>query len=180
MIVLGNDPGIVNYGIALLEIEPKRYRLHRNTLLKSPLYNLHQETYLIEARRYTKAVSRFLKGTPQLDLLVMERFQTRGFQGKGIEVINVMIGLLSRHLSPPNCLLLTATWKGVLKRLKIDLKSIYKMGKKEYGLEPHLIDAALLALSAYGTYTGDNGHIRALGSKSSKEYLLNQISCTSI
>lgn len=150
--LLSFDPGSVNMGCSLLEINrsTKSISILADTVLMYPLHDIkrfrqEQSLFISEVKSWIE------KGKP--DAIIAERFQSRGLKGLTIECVCMMLGLLSM-LDLPVLYITAATWKNrYQKRFKIDLREIYK----EIQIAPHQLDSALIG--CFGAETGLKSYI---------------------
>ena len=150
--LLSFDPGSVNMGCSLLEINrsTKSISVLADTVLMHPLHDIkrfrqEQSLFISEVKSWIE------NGKP--DAIIAERFQSRGLKGLTIECVCMMLGLLSM-LDLPVLYITAATWKNrYQKRFKIDLREIYK----EIQVAPHQLDSALIG--CFGAETGLKSYI---------------------
>lgn len=150
--LLSFDPGSVNMGCSLLEINrsTKSISVLADAVLMHPLHDIkrfrqEQSLFISEVKSWIE------KGKP--DAIIAERFQSRGLKGLTIECVCMMLGLLSM-LDLPVLYITAATWKNrYQKRFKIDLREIYK----EIQIAPHQLDSALIG--CFGAETGLKSYI---------------------
>lgn len=150
--VLSFDPGSVNMGCSLLEIDrsTKSIAVLADAVLMHPLHDIKQ--FKKEQALFLSEVSEWIsKGKP--DAIIAERFQSRGLKGLTIECVCMMLGLLSM-LNLPVLYITAATWKNrYQKRFNIDLRELYK----ELQVAPHQLDSALIG--CFGAETGLKSYI---------------------
>lgn len=129
--VLSMDPGTAAYAASVLTVSPSDERLRvrvdgtcmvKNTVRDMKKLVLHVKAFQSEMRRLTRNHGPF-------DLVVAERFQSRGNKGTTIESINVMLGVLAT-MYPQLVVYTAATWKNRA-NAHFDLKSLYAELKEE-------------------------------------------------
>lgn len=160
LVVLGMDPGMRNFGIFIGKLygtdQLEKIEIYRSDLLNTPVSSLkesdigqHIEGFNIEI------TALFAKYKP--DAIFMERFMGRGFSGNGAisEITNIMVGMLLCHsttyydnvILPIIRCITPASWKAQVNAIyKLDY--LYK-DAKVVGIEPHRIDAFLMAISQF-------------------------------
>lgn len=166
--ILAFDPGSVNMGCSLLDIDrsSKKIKVLANTVLMNPLHDIKQ--FSKERKLFLEEISSWVaKGKPKA--IVAERFQSRGLRGTTIECVCMMLGMLSMFDLP--VLFITAsTWKNrYQKRFNIDLREIYR----EISPAPHQLDSALIG--CFGVETGFKTAIDF-----SIDDIINQVTDTSL
>ena len=166
--ILSFDPGSVNMGCSLLDIDrsSKKIQVLANTVLMNPLHDIKR--FSIERKLFLEEISSWVtKGNPKA--IVAERFQSRGLRGTTIECVCMMLGMLSTFNLP--ILFITAsTWKNrYQKRFNIDLREIYK----EISPAPHQLDSALIG--CFGAESGLKTFINF-----SIDDVINQVTDTSL
>lgn len=145
--VLAHDPGKTNYGIAVVQGQAVRNKLQVKVLLtkklRRPLKRLKDpEQLTAEVGAYLGEVGRLVEKYKP-DLMIFERFMSRGIKGTTIEVVNVMLGALHCTFKQTLVPIAAVTWKSQFKRRwKFDLDRAYK----ECKTEPHLVDATLMGI----------------------------------
>lgn len=138
--ILSFDPGSRNMGIACVGVRKGKIKVIANAIMEHPLqslacqYRTNREIFVNEACRWFDAYD------PQL--LIMERFQTRGHGGPLIELVATMNAVISTIDRSKPCKLVTAaTWKNAFnRRFDVDLKELYR----ECATTPHQLDAVLI------------------------------------
>ena len=150
--ILAFDPGSVNMGCSLLDIDrsSKKIKVLANTVLMNPIHDIKQ--FSKERKLFLEEISSWVaKGKPKA--IVAERFQSRGLRGTTIECVCMMLGMLSM-LSLPFYFITASTWKNAYqRRFAIDLKDIYQ----EINVVPHILDSALIG--CYGIEQGTHRQI---------------------
>jgi len=120
--------------------------------LEHPIADLKTDI-VAEHGRFVKEV-RGIINKYKPDLIVVERFQTRGgkaasFMGAILESVNIQIGTilsLAATKKIPATIIIAATWKNAVKHAGIKIDDVYKANKKN----PHVIDAALMGIYLVG------------------------------
>lgn len=154
--VLSFDPGTRNFGVfggtlfgakTLHKIRPKL-----STMLENPIRSFGPELW--EDTKLFREEIRQLVLTVRPDVIVIERYQSRGLKGTTIEMVNFMIGyiygmldVLSEELGKPVVikLLMASTWKNALNR-KFRIEELYeKMPESQW----HRLDACLMGISVF-------------------------------
>jgi len=90
------------------------------------------------------------------NIVIAERFQTRGLKGTTIEAISIMLGVIALycHRNKIQFILVTAaTWKNQANRL-FKLDDFYVVGK-DMGFTPHECDALIMGLYAASKEKGN-------------------------
>lgn len=134
------DMGTNNFGFAVFNGKNQIAGGLFPFAIKSLLDNDREKQFKKFVRQMKKFIDKY-----KLDIIVMERYQNRGrFRGKGIELINIMIGIIMTLANQKRIkteLITAATWKNNYnKTFNSDLKYLYKDYKK---VPPHLLDAHL-------------------------------------
>lgn len=137
--VLSFDPGSVNMGCSLVEINKSTGTISvlANTVLAYPINNI--KSFGSQKEAFINEITNWIEiGQPSA--IVAERFQSRGLRGTTIECVCIMLGLLA-SFNLPILLITAATWKNrYQKRFNVDLREIYK----ELQVAPHQLDSALI------------------------------------
>jgi hypothetical protein len=174
MIILANDPGIINFGIAVIDTDLVKVLysgFHSATInhLSDNLLQKKKLTYpnfLQQTQNYLRVCQFHLKAW-QPNLIVHERYQTRNFKGINIELINIMIGLfsgLAYTYGIPTRVISSSAWKNTLRGAGIDLLQLYQ-DYNILGIPPHLVDSLLIA-----SFVGSGGN-RKLWTQTLPHYL---------
>lgn len=155
--VLGFDPGTVNFGVAVSKIfgcdSIERINVLETAMLGNPLTDIVADmqsqyaSFSAEIRSYID--------TYDPDVIVIERFASRGLKGKTIELVGFMIGAIIAIASSYNEKgkhiiirpVMPASWKNQVNRAS-DLDYLYK-GFKTKKVVAHKVDAALMSLYAF-------------------------------
>lgn len=136
MVVIGHDPGLVNYGYCVLIKRGNSIVVLRSGQLPMPKYTATALPDFIH--KYRVNLRKYLVGNTH----AVERFQARGFRSNLMEPINAMIGSLCTEQKKVT-MVLPVTWKNSFNRVA-PLKSAYKVAKQNK-LSPHQLDAFLIA-----------------------------------
>lgn len=151
MTVLSMDPGTQNFGLTvsklsgngyLKKITPLHSRLVINTVQginkNSPVSNLD---FLLQ--EVNRLISEF-----KPEMVIIERYQSRGFSSSNNEIINLTIGYLLYQLRfnpivKLGKLLPPSTWKNKVNQI-FDLKEAYKEAEKYIAI--HQLDCTLMSM----------------------------------
>lgn len=150
MIILGADPGSVNYALACIKFDAKARKLEvlGSRMLQNPI-NKFDDTLQSQFDAFIKELQ-WIRGWYKPDYAIMERFQTRGNGGNTIEFVSMMNGMLYRVMRKSDPMLVTAsTWKNACTRAGIDLKALYVDYKMKSVYSPkaiHEFDAVMMAV----------------------------------
>lgn len=134
--------GVNNFGFAVLN----NSKQIDGGFIENTITTLIHPYFLKERRRFIKTMIEFFeKHRPKY--IVMERYQNRGrFRGKGIELINIMIGVIidiAYRLKIKPILITASQWKNnFAKTFDLHLNELYNEFKP---VPNHLIDAHLQA-----------------------------------
>lgn len=136
MVVLGLDPGTVNFGWSLVDSDFNVLRcgLVQNTIRSVKEAREQQKSFLAEMRGYAK----------QAGSVVAERYQARSVGGRSAvmgslpEMVNLMLGGLIVHRDVE--LVPAMIWKAQVKKV-LDLDRLYKVCRAP----AHVLDASMLA-----------------------------------
>jgi hypothetical protein len=155
--VLAFDPGTKNFGVfggvlhgasTVHAIKPMV-----STMLKSPVTSLTGDT--------RDSVSQFLGEleilfhTIEPDVVVIERFQTRGLMGTTVELVGFMIGIVAGFIHRRNSdhglntmtkLVVASQWKNAVNK-KTDLSRMYSLLDGPH--QHHRLDAMMMALYCF-------------------------------
>jgi len=146
--VLGLDPGKVNFAASLVEISlyrTLRVNVLRNGLLTNTVSDINFGVRG-RLRNYIQEISSMIE--QDVELIICERFQSRGLRGNTVESINMMLGALlvniyAHHPKIRVKLITASTWKNHANKV-LDLDQLYKYSKST----PHQVDATLMAIFA--------------------------------
>lgn len=146
--ILGCDPGKVNYGYAVVRVGldmPFRYKVLETGMIVNRIDDLTGDSKALVDKHVAEMTG--LVAKYKVDVIVAERFQSRGLKGNLSELVNMMLCCLY-FLPVKDVTVITAsTWKNAFNR-KQDLKAFYKAVK----LVPHRIDATCIALFGASLY----------------------------
>lgn len=150
--ILGVDPGGVNIGYCRLDSRQVgksrvQTRILRNGMLQTIIDDMAEHNLAKYALRFRKELDLIVRAD-ELDLIICERFQSRGRIGNVSEKSNIVIGLLLAYGAEkriPTRLITASTWKNRANS-QFDLGYTYKFTRTP----PHELDAALLA--CFGAY----------------------------
>lgn len=159
--ILASDPGSKNYGIAvcLLDLTNRakpKFSVLRYGMLSNPVNDLRYPEMSKQRDLFLKEVRSFLADAQvnpkQINLVICERFMTRGLLGTLVEYVAYMIGLLHSEFSHSSFRAIQAsTWKNAFKArtgFKLDKESLVYAKAKQAKILPHEVDAILIG--AYG------------------------------
>jgi len=141
--ILACDPGTRNFGIACVGVKDGRPDVIANALLTNPITQF-TNGYLTQRRAYSMELRRWFKLYGP-DLVIAERFQTRGNGGPTIELVsamNALLGVIDGHL--PVKYIPASQWKVAFNRRwgEDELKSMYQ----DCLTTPHQLDASLIGV----------------------------------
>lgn len=139
--ILSFDPGTRNMGIACVGVDSEdRLRPIANAVLSHPIESL-VDNYLEHRKAFTDELERWLK-LFKPDLLIAERFQTRGNGGPLIELVSTMNGVIGMLRPKTQFKFVTAaTWKNKFnRRFPVQLDELYA----NCLTTPHALDATLI------------------------------------
>lgn len=157
--VLSMDPGTSNYAASVLKFAPSPSRLKLRVmgtkLIEDTVRN--PASLNIEYRKFMAEILSLEREFGPFDLVVAERFQSRGLKGITIESINMMLGILVT-LYPQLHLYTASTWKNSFNRrfaseqdkplneLYAELKEMVKPLPKLERKTPHELDCSLMGI----------------------------------
>lgn len=148
MKILSIDPGVQNYAFSLITNEPN---IIFSGHLQSPIKSITQENFKSNICLYKKDIRILLKkaNLNKDDIVVIERYQSRGHRTLQIELINIMLGIIIDKLIVESYkkqqvyLITPATWKLFIKN-KYGTNNMAKIiNKKELSI--HIKDTIGLA-----------------------------------
>lgn len=155
--VLALDPGTKNFGVfgGVLHgaVDMHGVKPVVTTMLKNPLTSLTAD--VMGATSNFMIELDFLMDLVQPDIVVIERFQTRGLMGTTVELVGFMLGLIAGHINRRNSdhnlhtvfrPIVASQWKNAVNK-KADLLEIY--AKLDGPHQHHRLDAFLMALYAF-------------------------------
>lgn len=155
--VLGFDPGTVNFGVAFSKVlgsdSIEHIEVSELAMLENPMTEITYDMY--EQYAAFSAEIRSYIDTYDPDVIVIERFASRGLKGKTIELVGFMIGgiiaIVESYRAKGKHIVIRpvmpASWKNQVNRV-FDLDYLYK-GFKTKKVVPHVVDAALMSLYAF-------------------------------
>jgi hypothetical protein len=151
--ILGLDPGTRNFALFVGKVRVKNDSITKITPIESLMlkHTISDFRFLeAELKAFRKEIGRQLE-RHKPDIVVIERFQSRGNLGGLLEYANVMLGAvatLTQRYCPEAriCIITAAAWKNKINRVR-KLDELYRFGKL---IGPHRIDAAMLALTGIG------------------------------
>lgn len=141
--ILACDPGIRNYGIACVGVKNGKPDVIANALLEKPITQF-TSGFMTQRRMFSKELRRWFE-MYEPDLVIAERFQTRGNGGPTIELVSAMNALLGViDASLPVKYIPASQWKVAFNRRWGDdeLKSMYE----DCLTTPHPLDASLIGV----------------------------------
>lgn len=140
--ILGIDPGSSNQGIACIRFNKvtQRIRLLANATMTFPLNVMKGKEYQERLHLCLAEIDHWYRHFG-VNVVVAERFQSRGLKGATIECVSSMLGAMA--ITYPIVRVIPASqWKNAYQRLyEIDLKDMYKVVRTV----PHQLDATLIA-----------------------------------
>lgn len=151
--ILAHDPGIRNYGYAIVKLAIVGNRLHfrvmENGAIKSTITQMKMRKVREKERdAYLKEVGKIVKKWKPT-FQIAERYMTRGIKGILIECVAAMLTSLEvEYPKVPLKLVPAVTWKQELKRCNLEMKLWYKKCKTS----PHQMDAGGMAIYAAMKY----------------------------
>lgn len=180
--VMGFDPGTSNFGMGVIRLTPTNFVIDSVGLIKSTVKNMtNQEQIKTPNKAEKERIKKKLitrKDLPsflpiqdrmlyfynlisdlfdeeQPDVVVIERFQSRGLKGVTIESVTMMIATiclicLARKVPFYTCV--ASEWKNKVNRDSKGLLDSYYAHAKPLNIEPHEVDASLIALIIGGKY----------------------------
>jgi hypothetical protein len=127
--VLSMDPGTTNFAASVLRVAPSGDVLKTKVIGSRLISNTIKVPGDLqrEARAFRSEVFSLEHMYGPFDLVVAERFQSRGLKGTTIESINMMLGVLA-VMYDSLTVYTAATWKNAFNR-KFDLKDLYEVQK---------------------------------------------------
>jgi hypothetical protein len=141
--ILACDPGTRNFGIACVGVKDGKVDVIANALFTNPITQF-TNGFLAQRRAFQHELRRWFR-TYCPDLVIAERFQTRGNGGPTIELVSAMNALLG-VIDPdiPVKYIPASQWKVAFNRRWGDdeLKSMYD----DCLTTPHQLDASLIGV----------------------------------
>jgi hypothetical protein len=155
--VLGLDPGTANFGAFGGIIGAKAVEPILTEMISTALKAFTGADFNIRLDAFIKDIDRIL-AIVDPDVVLIERFQTRGLQGTTVELVGFMIGIVASRLKIYEIAknktvnlrpIIAGQWKNCLnKNSKIPLDDMYKMlGSTKLH---HRLDAMMMASYAVG------------------------------
>lgn len=156
--VLSMDPGTTNYAASVLRFAPGprlKMKVLGTKLVENTVRN--PAALNVEYRRFMSEILILESEFGPFDLVVAERFQSRGLKGTTIESINMMLGVLAT-MYPQLALYTASTWKNsfnrrfnedgvkALNELYDDLKALVKPQPKIERRTNHELDCSLMGI----------------------------------
>lgn len=142
MFVLGMDPGLKSYGVSIVEVTDSSHRIIYTGILENPITDVAKIGSQKESMKHELRLLMGHYGSYPPDLIVMERFTSRGLRGSLGEKIALMMGVVVEGLEYQDVMLVTpAIWKNAANQ-KFDLKLAYKY----CAATPHELDSSAMAL----------------------------------
>ena len=139
MVVLGLDPGKVNFGYSVVETNSEgKYRVLECGVLKTTVTEL-KVGLSGQVAAFKKQMSDIVSRN-HVTHIVGERFVSRGLLGALSEYVNLMLGICS-CLCPDFCLIIPAQWKNAANK-HICLVDYYKHIK----VPAHIVDSTMIAI----------------------------------
>ena len=140
--ILGQDPGIKNYGISIVRMKLSHRRLKYQVAYTGMLNNRIQSLKMFkpEQQAYLAELGELIS-TYNVSMSIAERFMSRGRFGTHGECISFMLGSFSMQHHVPITLIAAVSWKNACNK-HCDLKALYKQCRAQ----PHELDATLQAM----------------------------------
>jgi len=140
--ILACDPGLRNYGISCVGIRNGKLDVIANALLEKPITTL-TNGFIGQRRDFFRELKRWFD-LYEPDLIIAERFQTRGNGGPTIELVSAMNMLLGCMGTKKVKYIPASQWKVAFNRRWGDeeLKSMYV----DCLTTPHQLDATLIGV----------------------------------
>lgn len=141
--ILACDPGTRNFGIACVGVNGDKVDVIANALLEFPITEF-TSGFLGQRRAFSQELRRWFK-LYDPDVVIAERFQTRGNGGPTIELVsamNALLGVIDARL--PVKYIPASQWKVAFNRRwgDAELKSMYA----DCLTTPHPLDASLIGV----------------------------------
>lgn len=143
--ILACDPGTKNFGISCVGVKDGKVDVIANAVLTNPMYELtanvmrQRDLFSAEVRQWFKLYSP--------NLVIAERFQTRGNGGPTIETVSLMLGLLGAFRKVPYKYVVASQWKNAFnKRWAEGNKEFLKGLYADCLTTPHQLDASLIGV----------------------------------
>ena len=166
--LLALDPGKVNFGYSVLDWKDDgTYRVRDCGILKHTITELKRGLPK-STRKYGKEVST-LVNKYDIEVIIAERFVSRGLLGSLSEYVNIMLGITSVYAKKDFLLIIPATWKNRFNK-KYPLKNFYRDSVNT----KHSIDATLIGVYYINTLCGKETYFR-FESKDKRNHILKQM-----
>lgn len=140
--ILGIDPGSSNQGISCIRFNKKkqRFRVLANATMTYPLNDLRGKEFQNRLHLCINEIDHWVQHFG-VQVIIAERFQSRGLKGATGEYVACMLGALA-YKYPVVRVIPASQWKNAYQRLyEVDLKDMYKVVRTV----PHQLDATLIA-----------------------------------
>ena len=143
--ILTCDPGTKNFGIACVGVKDQKIDVIANAVLTNPMYELTADV-MRQRDLFSKEIRQWFK-MYNPNLVIAERFQTRGNGGPTIETVSLMLGLLGAFKRIPYKYVIAGQWKNAFnKRWAEGDKEFLKGLYKDCLTTPHQLDATLIGV----------------------------------
>lgn len=143
--ILTCDPGTRNFGIACVGVRGDKIDVIANSMLEHPITQL-TNGFMGQRKAFREELIRWFD-LYDPDLVIAERFQTRGNGGPTIEVVSTMNALLGAIKPVPVKYVIAGQWKNAFnKRWAAGDKEFLKELYKECLTPPHPLDATLIGV----------------------------------
>lgn len=143
--ILTCDPGTKNFGIACVGVKDGKPDVIANAVLTNPMYELTSDV-MRQRDLFTKEMRQWFK-LYNPNLVIAERFQTRGNGGPTIETVSLMLGLLGAFRKIPYKYVIAGQWKNAFnKRWAEGDKEFLKGLYGDCLTTPHQLDATLIGI----------------------------------
>jgi hypothetical protein len=143
--ILTCDPGTKNFGIACVGVKNGKVDVIANAVLTNPMYELTADV-MRQRDLFSKEVRQWFK-LYDPNLVIAERFQTRGNGGPTIETVSLMLGLLGAFRRIPYKYVIAGQWKNAFnKRWAEGDKEFLKGLYGDCLTTPHQLDATLIGV----------------------------------
>lgn len=143
--ILACDPGTKNFGIACVGVRDGKVDVIASAVLTHPMYELTADV-MRQRELFSKEIRQWFK-LYSPNLVIAERFQTRGNGGPTIETVSLMLGLLGAFKRIPYKYVIAGQWKNAFnKRWANGDKEFLKDLYKDCRTTPHQLDASLIGV----------------------------------
>jgi len=128
--ILSMDPGTTNFAASIIRVASVGESLKTQVIGTRLVTNTIKVPgdLVREARAFRAEIFSLESSHGPFDLVVAERFQSRGLKGLTIESINMMLGVLATMFDSFT-VYTAATWKNAFNR-KFNLKELYEIQKQ--------------------------------------------------